>query len=347
MESPFQTTGSLPFGHKLYIAREIDEQLLQHILLGKHAAIIGPRQTGKSSLRIRTAQGLENSGIVTTVADMSALGKRGSLPEQLYYNLFYALGKTLELFENAAAYKTAFGELSTEARFAKFADLLNEQKAETFVFFIEEMDAALGILPNPKVVIRFYTDLLKYSSKLSSNSVRWVLVGSGIPEMLIPQQAELFTCPFFSKTECDSLAWPFVTRTPNSKELMNEVFAYTAGQPQLTARMYSHMWSNITPPKSISEWAAQSFEQLFIAQSGLDNDTNLPAVAASIKRFPKFEKKTKALLADLLNDKKTKYNDSDPVQAPLVWSGVAYRKGKLLKIANKIYKQVIQKYYAI
>jgi hypothetical protein len=57
-----------------YIVRSADTELLEAVKQGQFCYILTPRQMGKSSLMVRTAKSLQESGINSVIIDLSAIG---------------------------------------------------------------------------------------------------------------------------------------------------------------------------------------------------------------------------------------------------------------------------------
>jgi predicted AAA+ superfamily ATPase len=78
-KSIYYISGGLPIDAPTYVSRDADEQLykfLQASQNNNHACyILAPRQVGKSSLMIRTANRLSQEGEVCVQINMQRLGK--------------------------------------------------------------------------------------------------------------------------------------------------------------------------------------------------------------------------------------------------------------------------------
>src|SRR5437660_524751 len=70
----FTTGGTVQAGHGLYIPRAVDDELLALCREGTFAYILAPRQLGKSSLIVRTAQRLAAEGTLTAILDLTRIG---------------------------------------------------------------------------------------------------------------------------------------------------------------------------------------------------------------------------------------------------------------------------------
>src|SRR5579872_2922391 len=82
----FQSGGTLR-PESLYVERPADTELPEALRRGEFCYVLAPRQIGKSSLRIRTAQKLETAGIRCASIDLTSIGTSQLSPEQWYFGL--------------------------------------------------------------------------------------------------------------------------------------------------------------------------------------------------------------------------------------------------------------------
>ena len=79
----FIAGGTLPRDASCYVRREADEEVFKSLQQGEFCYILTPRQMGKSSIMIRTAQRLREAGILTLLVDLTSLGVNVT-PDQWY-----------------------------------------------------------------------------------------------------------------------------------------------------------------------------------------------------------------------------------------------------------------------
>src|SRR5687767_6267595 len=96
MNMHFQAGGAL-YPDAYYVQRGADVELPAALLRGEFCYVLAPRQIGKSSLSIRTAQYLESHGIRCASIDLGATSVRGSSASDWYFDLTKMLTSDLDL----------------------------------------------------------------------------------------------------------------------------------------------------------------------------------------------------------------------------------------------------------
>ena len=91
--------GAVQAGGGIYLSRGADEELLVLCRGSIFAYVLTPRQLGKSSLMVQTAERLEQEGIQSVVIDLQQLGVQVSARVLTLWN------KTLEFFMHFLCHK--------------------------------------------------------------------------------------------------------------------------------------------------------------------------------------------------------------------------------------------------
>ena len=145
-------SGSLPENASTYVTRKADSDLYEGLKTGKFCYVLNSRQSGKSSLRVRTMRRLREEGVECAAIDLSAGGIQNVPPEQWYADLIDTLVESFGLDIDFADWWSANQLNSLVTRFRKFLeDILLAEVKENIVIFIDEIDSVLSL--------KFPTDL--------------------------------------------------------------------------------------------------------------------------------------------------------------------------------------------
>jgi len=136
--------GTVQAGGGIYIPRQADQDLLQLCRDRIFAYVLTPRQMGKSSLMVQTAEQLQTEGVRTAIVDLQDLGAQVTA-EQWYFGFLVKLEDQLELETDVVDWWGARSHLGVSQRLTLFFEqvLLNEI-AEPIVIFVDEIDSTLS-----------------------------------------------------------------------------------------------------------------------------------------------------------------------------------------------------------
>lgn len=93
--SEYVYSGTLKLDSSTYTIRKADDELYQGLKAGTFCYVFNSRQTGKSSLRVRTMHILLQEGIACAEVDLSAEGANDVTQEQWYAGIIYTLVESL------------------------------------------------------------------------------------------------------------------------------------------------------------------------------------------------------------------------------------------------------------
>ena len=93
-------SGSLPGNASTYVTREADNELFDALLKGKFCYVLNSRQSGKSSLRVRTMSRLSEVGVECASIDLSSVSIQTATQENWYADLIVKLIDSFDLDVN-------------------------------------------------------------------------------------------------------------------------------------------------------------------------------------------------------------------------------------------------------
>ena len=98
MKTQFTFSGSLPEHSSTYVTRAADGELYDALIAGEFCYVLNSRQTGKSSLRLRTMRRLrEEAQIACAFIDLSYHAASLATPEQWFVGLIGDLADSFRL----------------------------------------------------------------------------------------------------------------------------------------------------------------------------------------------------------------------------------------------------------
>jgi hypothetical protein len=140
--------GTVQAGGGLYIPRQADETLLQLCRERVFAYVLTPRQMGKSSLMVRTAERLQKEDVRTAIVDLQVLGANATA-EQWYLGFLVELEEKLDLDTDVIRWWQSHGHLGIAQRLTQFfSQVLLVDVTEPVVIFVDEIDSTLREHPN-------------------------------------------------------------------------------------------------------------------------------------------------------------------------------------------------------
>ncbi|MGI8936327.1 MAG: AAA-like domain-containing protein, partial [Phormidesmis sp.] len=332
----------------IYITRQADKELLQLCEESTFAYVLTPRQMGKSSLMIRTAEQLIDAGRQAVIVDLTQIGTQ--LSADTWYSDFLDLvASQLMLATDVRQWWQANAQSGLTLRLTRFfQEVVLAEVSEPIVIFVDEIDTtlSLGFTDDFYAAIRYLYVARSTDSRLRRLS--FVLIGVATPADLIQDPKRT---PFnigqrvdltdFTAQEALPLTVGLGLAAEKEQQILEGVLYWTGGHPYLTQRLCRALVD-----QSAQGWTAAAVgpvvAETFLGQMS-EQDNNLQFVRDMLtKRAPK------PLAQEVLTTYRDIYRSRQPVfdeeqnlvKSHLKLSGVVRREGKRLQVRNRIYREV-------
>jgi predicted ATPase/class 3 adenylate cyclase len=282
-----------------YVERQADRDLSEGLRRGEFCYVLTSRQMGKSSLMVRTAQGLKRSGAAVVVLDLTAVGQNLT-PEQWYGGMLNRLGNQLGLEDELEAFWWEHEWLSPVQRF--FTAIRNvvltaiqaEPDSEPvpgtgsnparkqLVIFVDEIDVTRSL---PFSTDEFFGAIRECCNRRTAesafNGLTFCLLGVATPSELmrdarrtpfnIGRRIELSD---FTSEEARPLARGLdAFDLPHAERLLERILYWTAGHPYLTQRLCQSVADAVAagPETFTDQGAGESFPVVISSQAKIDH----------------------------------------------------------------------------
>ncbi|MHC5861382.1 CHASE2 domain-containing protein [Nostoc sp.] len=344
--SIYTVGGTVQAGGGIYIPRQADEELLALCRARTFAYILAPRQVGKSSLMVRTAEQLADEGIQSVIIDLTQLGVQVTA-EEWYLGLLTIIADQLMLDTDVLQWWQSLKHLGITQRLTTFfEEMLLVEIAVPLVIFLDEIDTTLSLdfTDDFFAAIRY---LYVARARIPEfQRLSFVLIGVATPGDLIRdskrtpfnigQRVELtdFTLeealPF-----ADGLGLP----PEQSEQILKWGLKWTGGHPYLTQRL-----CHVITEQGKSNWSKAEVDRVvnstfFGAMSKQDN--NLQFVRDMLtKRAPDLFAVLNTYREILLGKRIVFDEEQSSAKSHLKLSGIVRREHDTLCVRNLIYKKV-------
>jgi len=339
----YTTGGTVQAGGGFYLSRRADDELFNLCRQSAFGYVLTARQTGKSSLMVRTADRLAKENIRSVMIDLTQIGGQVT-PEQWYMGLIAIIEDQLALGVDAVAWWEVNAHLGPTQRMTKFfEEVLLKEVAEPVVVFVDEIGATLGLdfTDDFYAAIRYLYNAR--AIKPVFKRLSFALLGAAAPGDLIrdPQRT-----PFdirhrvelgdFTFEEAAPLAEGLNLPPGEAKQALRWAMKWTNGHPYLTQRLCMAMveahhlrWTEADVDRVVAD--------TFLGAMG-EHDGNLQFVCDMLtKRAPDVEGALKTYW-EIRAGNAVRDEEQSPVKTHLKLSGVVRREGVELRTRNRIYE---------
>ncbi len=354
----YQVGGSLRINAPSYVVRHGDSQLYQALLRGDFSYVLNTRQMGKSSLRVRIKNRLQQEGYRCACLDLTSIGSETTTPTQWHKGVIWELWRGFNLIGkvNLKAWWAEQDDFSPIQRLDHFIQdiLLKSIPSQPIVIFIDEIDSVLGL---PFAVDDFWA-LIRFcynqrAENREYNRLTFALFGVTTPSELI--QAKEST-PFnigvaielrgFQPHEIKPLIGGLKGSFTYVQDILEEILYWTGGQPFLTQKL-CQMVVRETPPSLTPETVPQWIERLVRSQiidhwETQDEPEHLRTIRNRLLRNEANTPRILGCYLEILQQGQIPL-DNSLEQRELLLSGVVEKRGSRLRVRNPIYEMVFNR----
>ena len=340
----YRVGGCLDLASSNYIVRQADTEIYNGLKKGEYCYVFNPRQTGKSSLRIRVADQLQKEDIACVEIDLMAIVSEESNVGQIYAGIAQEIASGLQLEVNCLSWWLERKTLEPRERLIEFIDQVVLTEIEkNIVIFIDEVDC-LQISDLSLEV--FLTLIQSFQQKRENNPaykrLTFVLLGvvnvSDFPHTIIGNSIELGGLEFSAALP---LAEGFLEKVDRAQEVLKEIIYWTEGQPFLTQKLCQLVLKSSTIPTGSEK---QEVEKLVLSNiienwEYKDEPQHLQIIRNRLFTSKYSTYKLLKLYHKIL--RKGKINpENNPLQTELQLAGIVRKEQEKLKVYNPIYAQV-------
>ncbi len=349
----YQVGGSLRSDAPSYVVRKEDLELETALKNLEFCYVLNPRQSGKSSLKIRTKKKLEAEGFACATIDLSGMGGSGITIDAWYASLLYELESNFQLqFDfNLDAWWFQHSLLSPAERLSVFIEeVLLVNVGQNIVIFFDEIDSILGL----KFPINDFLGCISscYEKRRINpkyQRLTFVLLGVTTPQALINKSnRKLFNfgrpieLAGFQFNRAASLKPGLIDKASNPEAVLKSILSWTGGQPFLTQKLcqiVSRSEKFIAPGRENIEVEKLVWERLIDNWELQDEPEHLKTIRNRLL-FGNFSSEKLLRIYQDIWQRGEKLAKNSPEELELRLSGIVKKTGDRLQVYNPIYELI-------
>jgi formylglycine-generating enzyme required for sulfatase activity len=340
----FVAGGTLRPTEPSYVTRPADGALLRHLQAGEFCYVLTPRQMGKSSLMVRTAQRLRTASTAVVLIDLTRIGSGALAADPWYLGILSGLRLTIDV----ETWWQAHAALGVAQRFTTFLhDVVLAECPQPVVILIDEIDATLNLPFRDDFFAALRAVYNERAGDPVYNRLTFGLLGVATPTDLIQDRERT---PFnigwrielveFTLQDAVPLQRGLAAHFPEQADaLLQQIFTWTNGHPYLTQKLCQALVEEKTPADA-GVLVDALVQKLFLSDEGR-KDPNLTFVQDRIASSPPREQRQLLQLyrrikrGDAVAD-----DDRSPLQNRLELYGLVGVQQGRVQVRNQIYARV-------
>ena len=361
LEYTYQVGGCLPLNAPTYITRKADFDLIESLRSGEFCYVLNPRQTGKSSLRVRTMHRLQAEGFACASIDLTAIGNHNIKTDQWYAGLVYSLANGFDILDRFDVSRWWCNRelLSPVQRFSQFLDevLLNEV-SQNLVIFIDEIDSLLSLnFPIDDFFAAIRSCYNRRADEVKYRRLTFTILGVANKRdlMVDKHRTAIFSIgraihlQGFQLQECEPLATRLAEKLESAENAIAEILSWTEGQPFLTQKLckllLQKLMNNCQVPSLNSQYEISELVNYLAINAIIENwqaqdePEHLKTVCDRVLRKSDRPGHLLKLYQQVLQQREIVADDSSEQLELRLSALVVKREGKL-EVYNRIYKSV-------
>ncbi|BAY67092.1 TPR repeat-containing protein (plasmid) [Calothrix brevissima NIES-22] len=350
MHDQYIFSGSLPENASTYVKRQADDELYEALLQGKFCYVLNSRQSGKSSLRVRTMSRLSEADVECATIDLSSISIQTATHENWYADLIV---KLIDSFVLDIDFKSWWEQNQLNSPLLRFGNFLTKillsEISENIVIFIDEIDSVLSLKFPKDDFFAFIRSC--YNLRVNNpqyNRLTFCLLGVASPTSLIQDKnrtpfniGQAISLKGFQLHEVEPLEKGLYGKFNNPQAIMQKILQWTGGQPFLTQKLCQFMVeeSEQDNPRSVEQVVRSRMIENWESQ---DEPEHLRTIQARILQ----DEQRAGYLLELyqqirLHSEQSEITaDDTSEQSELQLSGLVVRQQNKLKVYNSIYQEV-------